>query len=567
MKKIRSIYFIFVFFFIMIIVSFSILYGYSRISLQDSLKSVAQGQMKYARMLLEQKAKEIEIEADGILNSESLKRLQNTIKSDYDVWQYVTDAGDAKEYLKQRQNGNVGMAEFILYWQRQDRVISTSIVSGVDDGLLAQADDSKWFCYKGDLYYVKRYVISKADKTNSAKPYLFIKVERNYLYKIKSLASGMEYGGTMLLTSDDKSLFSTTEVEKELLEKISEHPDPDHVFSRSTKQGKYLLIESGIMDNSLQMVSYYAFSEMMGPVRNINRIMTAALLVFLFTGMLYMVSYYRSILLQLKILTEKLKQVETGDFSTRIEVVSPQNEFSYVFEQFNHMAARIGQLITTTLKEHKLRNQAELRQLQLQIHPHFLYNSLSYIVTVADQPDAVTEMAVHLSEYYRYCTMNKSLTTIGEEVSYARAYLSIMAMRKNIDYSISVSEELYREPMIPLILQPIIENAIEHAIEERENARHIYVKIYRTNMGAVCFEVSDDGNGLSESQIRELKERIAKKERGENESVGLWNVNQRLINYYDESAQLGFGKSIWSGLTVSFTIYPKETEYESIDRG
>ena len=113
-------------------------------------------QMKYARMLLEQKAKEIEIEADGILSSESLRRLQNTIKGDYDVWQYVTDATDVK---------------------------------------------------------------SKTDKTNSAKPYLFIKVERDYLYKIKSLASGMEYGGTMLLTSDDKSLFSTTDVEKELLEK------------------------------------------------------------------------------------------------------------------------------------------------------------------------------------------------------------------------------------------------------------------------------------------------------------------------------------------------------------
>ena len=175
--------------------------------------------MKYARTLLEQKAKEIEIEADGILNSESLRHLQNTIKGDYDVWQYVTDATDVKDYLKQKQNGNVGMAEFILYWQRQNRIISTSFVSGVDDGLLAQADDSKWFCYKGELYYVERYVMSKTDKTNSAKPYLFIKVERDYLYKIKSLASGMEYGGTMLLTSDDKSLFSTTDVEKELLEK------------------------------------------------------------------------------------------------------------------------------------------------------------------------------------------------------------------------------------------------------------------------------------------------------------------------------------------------------------
>ena len=74
----------------------------------------------------------------------------------------------------------------------------------------------------------------------------------------------------------------------------------------------------------------------------------------------------------------------------------------------------------------------------------------------------------------------------------------------------------------------------------------------------ICFEISDDGNGLTEEQIAALKERLARKNRDEKEGVGLWNVNQRLVNYYGEQSSLQFGGSIWKGLCVSFVIDGKE---------
>ena len=201
--------------------------------------------------------------------------------------------------------------------------------------------------------------------------------------------------------------------------------------------------------------------------------------------------------------------------------------------------------------------QAELEQLQLQINPHFLYNSLSYIVTVAEEPDAVRSMAVHLSRYYRYCTQKKMITTIKEEVSYARSYLEIMAMRKRIRYSIDMSQDIGELPIIPLILEPLIENAIEHCLEGCESAKQIEIVIGWAPSRAVTFAISDDGEGMTKEQIAALKERISRKERKEEESVGLWNVNQRLINYYSKSAELGFKRSRWGGLTVYFTIRPE----------
>ena len=92
----------------------------------------------------------------------------------------------------------------------------------------------------------------------------------------------------------------------------------------------------------------------------------------------------------MNLLTEKLKQVEVGDLTVQIYKM-PKNEFAYVFRQFNHMVRRTHELLEATVKEQELRNEAEMRQLQLQINPHFLYNSLSFIVTAADNPDAVTE--------------------------------------------------------------------------------------------------------------------------------------------------------------------------------
>lgn len=380
------------------------------------------------------------------------------------------------------------------------------------------------------------------------------------------MASGMEKGGSLLTLSNGKSLYSTNNEEAALLLNNGQKKSNHFFHEVTTSHGRYQVLTAQMTKNGLKLISYYPIDNMMKPIKNITRITTISLVIIMVLGLIYMVLYYHDILLQLKILTGKLKQVEQGDLTTEIEEL-PNNEFYYVFGQFNQMTGRIGQLMSSIITEQKLRTQAELRQLQLQINPHFLYNSLSYIVTTADKPEAVTEMAIHLSNYYRYCTLNQSVTTIGEEILYAKAYLSIMAMRKRIEYIINVPTILYETPIIPLILQPIIENTIEHAIEKRENSKHIFIKGYQLLNGAIRFEISDDGDGLSESDIEGLVQRLHNKHRNEEDSVGLWNVNQRLINYYDESAKLVFGRSIWGGLSVSFTIMPREMDDDSINRG
>ncbi|WP_455616615.1 histidine kinase [Eisenbergiella sp.] len=586
MEKIKSIFVIFIIFLFTTMASFAILFRYSTTALKDSLMRVARMQMVYTSAQLNQKIKEIEIEAEGILHSEDLKTLHLTLMEAYDAWQYVTDANRMKDYLKSRQKSNVGMAEFILYWPASGRIISTLNIEGVEEQALELAEDDLWFLYMGEVYYSRKYV-TDWDRHDD-EPYLLIRMERDYLYKIKNMASGVSNGGAMLTFSGGESLFYVNEAEQALLKTVKEQTFPQKMeeqkkqtgrqteksgpqmketgrqteemaYEVSIAQGKYQLVTAAPAPNGLQLITYYPLKEMLKPVKAVTWVTGMLLLLLIGIGLTFLILYYRNILLQIRILTGKLMQVEEGDFDAQISAVEmPQNEFSYVFAQFNRMVMRIRQLIASILKEQQLRDQAELRQLQLQINPHFLSNSLSYIVTVADKPEAVTQMAMHLANYYRYCTQNKSMATVGEEVSYTRAYLSVMAMRRDVEYTIDVSEALYGVRLIPLLLQPLIENAVNHAIEERENAKHIYVKIYRLQSAEIHFEVSDDGNGMTEEQIGELMNRLADRQRDEEWGVGLWNVNQRLVNYYGAAAGLRFGKSVWGGLLVSFTILPEE---------
>ena len=555
MKRINSIYKIFVFFLVIIVGSFLMLYLYSSTNLKNSLQRVAKIQMEYSYNQLDQKIKEIEMEASSILAREDTKLLQVAIVDKEDIYSYVMKVKTMQQVFQEKQKTNSGMAEFVLYWPDEKRIVSSSTISGIKDkAILNKLEDNRWIISEGEIYFCRRYETKW--EAYDEEPYLIIRMERDWLYRIKNMASGFDGGGTLCLYENGQSLFPVDVGGAQIQDKMKQLTIESGMQEIRIKRGRYQVVTSGIAKNGVSLVTYYPLSKMLIVVNNITYITGGVLSVALLLGALYLMMYNRNILLQLNMLTYKLKRVEDGDLTTQITQL-PDNEFYYVFDQFNHMIIRMNELFNETLKEQELRMQAELEQLQLQINPHFLYNSLSYIVTVAEEPEAVRGMAVHLSRYYRYCTQKKMITTIKEEVSYAKSYLEIMSMRKRIRYSIDMPRDIGELPIIPLILEPLIENAIEHGLEGCESAKQIEIVIGWTSDQDVSFSISDDGEGMTKEQVAALRKRISRKERKEEESVGLWNVNQRLINYYSKSAEFGFKRSRWGGLTVYFTIRPE----------
>lgn len=186
---------------------------------------------------------------------------------------------------------------------------------------------------------------------------------------------------------------------------------------------KYQILEAAPTLNGLRMITYYPLREMLRPVRNIAGITSGFLAVLMLVGLLFMILFYKNILLQFMILTEHLKQVENGNFETQITEL-PNNEFAYVFEQFNRMVERIRHLISSTLKEQQLRNQAEMRQLQNVLHKNFKDTPVVEKDREGTSGDSQDIIPFIKSYVYENFDKDLSLDHLGQVVHLNPAYLS-----------------------------------------------------------------------------------------------------------------------------------------------
>lgn len=186
---------------------------------------------------------------------------------------------------------------------------------------------------------------------------------------------------------------------------------------------KYQILEAAPTLNGLRMITYYPLREMLRPVCNIAGITSGFLAVLMLVGLLFMILFYKNILLQFMILTEHLKQVENGNFETQITEL-PNNEFAYVFEQFNRMVERIRHLISSTLKEQQLRNQAEMRQLQNVLHKNFKDTPVVEKDREGTSGDSQDIIPFIKSYVYENFDKDLSLDHLGQVVHLHPAYLS-----------------------------------------------------------------------------------------------------------------------------------------------
>lgn len=226
-------------------------------------------------------------------------------------------------------------------------------------------------------------------------------------------------------------------------------------------------------------------------------------------------------------LTEQMKQVEQG-VMVGIDQGSSRDEIGELTRAFNQMVQRLNSLISQLVQEKVLQKEYELRALQAQINPHFLYNSLSLInsrAILADQPE-IGRAARFLSVFYR-TTLNKgqSITSVRDEMENVRAYVSIQLMMHDnsfrVDYQ--VQEGMLDKRMPNLLLQPLVENAIIHGVDGIRDGRRGLVELRAEQEGeALVFRVRDNGPGIPSEQLKNL---LCP---GTEKGYGVKNVHQRV---------------------------------------
>ena len=243
-----------------------------------------------------------------------------------------------------------------------------------------------------------------------------------------------------------------------------------------------------------------------------------------------------------------------GDFRIRAVKTGPE-EIEVLNKSFNQMVEKIGNLVEDIHTEELNLRAAELRVLQEQINPHFLYNTLDNIIWLAEskKTDEVVMMVSSLSTFFRTSlSKGREFVSVKEETEHIRSYLEIQQFRYRdiLDYEIAIPEEYYGYEVIKLTLQPLVENALYHGIKNKRGKGHITVSAERC-ADVLIFKVKDNGIGMDKQRLAEvcamLKE--AGNTKKENDGFGLFNVNQRI--------QLHYGTEY--GLKVQST-YGEETE-------
>lgn len=275
-------------------------------------------------------------------------------------------------------------------------------------------------------------------------------------------------------------------------------------------------------------------------------------LAFLFAFGIYYIVYK-----PLSVLKQAFLDVESGKDNVHI-VYRTRDEFCDIYDRFNNMVARLHVLIGRIYQQEIENKRSELKQLQSQINPHFLYNCffIIYRLSKLEDMDTLSEFSRHMGEYFQYVTRNKNdVVRLKDEVKHAQDYVHIQDIRfsNRIDVNFGVLSERYADLLVPrFILQPILENCYEHGFKHSAEGGHIEVQ-YVEAKGELLIVVSNSGDNISQQKCDELRE-IMLAEETSAECTGIINVSRRLKLMYRQNDLLRIRPGDVRGVVVTIRI-------------
>jgi len=259
-------------------------------------------------------------------------------------------------------------------------------------------------------------------------------------------------------------------------------------------------------------------------------------------------------------LKRHIRLFESGKFQERT-LVQGQKEVVELSETFNAMASEIERLMDKVYQEQRAKRKTQFIALQNQINPHFLYNTLDSILYLSEsgRSEEVEHMVTALSKFFRISITHESgVVPLKEEVEHARHYLNIQRIRYqgSFDFTIDIEESLKDIKVLKLSVQPLVENALHHGIDETVDHKSlIEIKAFKKG-GFIHINVKNEGLGMSPEEIKGITNRF--KSSKETTHIGLKNIYQRLRLYFGKDADLVIKSEMDEHTIVSIRIPLKE---------
>ncbi|MBP1990093.1 sensor histidine kinase [Paenibacillus eucommiae] len=313
--------------------------------------------------------------------------------------------------------------------------------------------------------------------------------------------------------------------------------------------------ELGVM-----LITYVPNEQVLGPTKVYLLWFWSILALSFVIVLLFSLSIYRFIHRPLLKLVSAFRQVERGEIHAVIDVNhSVNNEFGYLYNRFNLMVNELRNLIEEVYEQRIRSQQSELKRLQSQINPHFLYNSLFVLYQLIELNDNANALrfAKYLGEFFRYITRDsKEEVVLSRELEQAKAYTEIQKICYGHRLQVEFGELLEQagNPVVPrIIIQPVIENAFKYAFEHKVTGGKLSVQ-FKVDGDLCVIVVQDNGEKLDDRLLQRLQKETSDDYADPMELSGLINVHRRLRIRYGEPCGLRFSRSGWGGLCVEIII-------------
>lgn len=358
----------------------------------------------------------------------------------------------------------------------------------------------------------------------------------------------MDQDGNMVYHPQQQLIFSG--LKEENLELLKDRPDG------YLEQSDVIYTIQTMEDSGWRVVGVSYVDELITQrVQNVVAILLGLLLFVLFSAICSSLVFSRMISRPVKRLIQAMEQFEDSASDFTYHAVEGSREIGELSHSFGHMVVQIQQLMEKVREEEITLRKAELRALQAQINPHFLYNTLDAIGWLCEEErtqDAV-EMVNALAKLFRISiSKGHEIIPVEKELEHARSYLKIEKFRyKQFTYSFDVDEDCLNYYCNKITLQPIIENAIYHGLDRMVDEGEIRIGVHSRGDNLV-FTVEDNGIGMTKEQCSEILEGSA----GDKTGIGIRNVNNRIKIYFGEQYGIQIDSELDEGTTVTI-IMPK----------
>ncbi|MGN0413309.1 MAG: sensor histidine kinase [Lachnospiraceae bacterium] len=295
------------------------------------------------------------------------------------------------------------------------------------------------------------------------------------------------------------------------------------------------------------------------------------LLVAIMTAVIFATSKILfSITRPIRELVQVTKKISKGDFSVQTQVHTT-DELSSLATSINDMSGKLEVMVDQIKEDERKMRYAELRLLQEQINPHFLYNTLDTIVWLIEgnDPDKAVDVVVSLSEFFRLVlSKGKEYISIREEEMHIQSYLKIQQVRYRdiLEYDIQIDPSIYHYKILKLTLQPLVENALYHGIKyKRAKGKILVTGVLEKEQ--IHLKVEDNGVGMTPEELEKLRSEISRPCKETEAGFGLANVNERIRMNFGPEYGMKINSEKDKGTVVDIWIPAEEMPTKTLEAG